>query len=379
MRIAVAGLGIGGGAVAIALARSGHEVTVFEQAVAPGPVGAGFLLQPSGQEVLGRLGLLEPVAVRSWPIRAFHAGRAPARALVTLRYDRRSQDAYALGVERGVLFDTLHEAALAAGVRIVPGTRVTGAVERERTVEALAADGSLGTFDLLVAADGARSTLRTTIDPRASIRMSPHAALWALGDVDADNESRLWQETRGTRILAGVLPVGPRRAAFFWGIRADRVDDLLAGSFEDFVDRVGAVHPSAVPVIRSIGSLDRLMVARYGLALLRVPYRRRLVAIGDAAHATSPHLGQGANLALLDAEALADALVAHAPLEQQLGAYARRRRWQTRRYALLSRGLSPFFQSDMTWLGPPRDMALPIMTAVPPLRAWMERVLAGWG
>ena len=145
------------------------------------------------------------------------------------------------------------------------------------------------------------------------------------------------------------------------------------------LNRVGAVHPSAVPVIRSIGSLDRLMVARYGYALLRRPYRGRVVAIGDAAHATSPHLGQGANLALLDAEALADALASEGPLGPRLEAYARRRRWQTRRYALLSRGLSPFFQSDMAWLGPPRDMALPVMTAVPPLRAWMERVLAGWG
>lgn len=379
MRIAIAGLGIGGGAAAIALARSGHEVTVFEQAAAPGPVGAGFLLQPSGQDVMSRLGLLAPVAARSWPIRAFHAGRAPARALVTLRYDRPGQDAYALGVERGVLFETLHEAAVTAGVRIVPGMRVTGAMEKGAVIEPLAGETSLGAFDLIVAADGARSTLRTTIDPHASIRMSPHAALWALGEVEADNESRLWQETRGTRILAGVLPVGPRRAAFFWGIRADRVDDLLAGSFDDFVNRVGAVHPSAVPVIRSIGSLDRLMVARYGYALLRRPYRGRVVAIGDAAHATSPHLGQGANLALLDAEALADALASEGPLGQRLEAYARRRRWQTRRYALLSRGLSPFFQSDMAWLGPPRDMALPVMTAVPPLRAWMERVLAGWG
>ncbi len=379
MRVAVAGLGIGGAAVAIALARRGHGVTVFEQAAAPGPVGAGFLLQPSGQAVLARLGLLETVGERSWPIRSFHAGRAPARGLVTLRYDRRVDDTFALGVERGVLFETLLGAAIDAGARIVPGTRVTGAKQTGGVVEPLAEDGPLGAFDLLVAADGARSVLRTVIDPRASIRMSPHAALWALGDADADNEPRLWQETRGTRTLAGILPVGPRRVAFFWGLRADRIDAVLAGSFDDFVDRVAEIHPSAVPVVMSIGGLDRLLVARYGFALLRRSWRGRVVAIGDAAHATSPHLGQGANLALLDAEALAGALGLDAPLDARLAAYDAARRWQNRRYALLSRGLSPFFQSDHHWLGPPRDMALPLMTSLPPLRALMERVLAGWG
>jgi 2-polyprenyl-6-methoxyphenol hydroxylase-like FAD-dependent oxidoreductase len=379
VRIAVAGLGIGGTAVAVALARRGHELTVFEQAASPGPVGAGFLLQPSGQAALARLGLLEHVTERSWPIRTFHAGKGSGGALVTLRYDRRNRGAFALGVERGVLFDALAAAAAIEGVRVVPGVRVTGARTSARDVEARSAAGSLGWFDLLVIADGARSTLRTSIDPRAAIRMSPHAALWGVGDVDPPNEERLWQEARGNGVLAGILPVSRHRCAFFWGICADDVEPLLAGEFAAFVDRVRAIHPAAQPVLESVGGFDGLLLARYGSATLRRAYRGRLVAIGDAAHATSPHLGQGANLALLDADALADALSLDAPLAERLVAYDRRRRWQNRRYALLSRALSPFFQSDLAWLGPARDVALPAMTAVPPIRFVMERVLAGRG
>ena len=55
----------------------------------------------------------------------------------------------------------------------------------------------------------------------------------------------------------------------------------------------------------------------------------------------------------------------------------RSRRWQNARYAVLSRALSPFFQSSHAWLGAPRDLGLPIMGAFPPLRAFMEHVLAG--
>ena len=102
MRVAVAGFGIGGAALSIALARDGHEVTVYERAADPRPVGAGFLLQPSGQDVLARLGLLEEVTVGGWPIRCFHAEFAPGRTLSELRYDRRDPTVHALGVARGL-------------------------------------------------------------------------------------------------------------------------------------------------------------------------------------------------------------------------------------------------------------------------------------
>ena len=380
MRIAVVGLGIGGGAAALGLARQGHEVTVFEQAASPGPVGAGFLLQPSGQAALDRLGLLAEVRAGAWPITSFHAGKAAGRGLITLRYDRRDPGACALGVARGVLFAALHLACVDAGVRIVPGTRVASVVEAGPSVEPLAADGtSLGAFDLLVVADGAQSALRRTIDPRASIRLSPYAAVWGLGDPGTANQPRLWQEARGTGILAGLLPVGERRTAVFWGIGADRLDELLANDWDAFVDRVGSILPDAVAVLRDVGGFDRLLVARYGTSRMRRAHRGRLVAIGDAAHASPPHLGQGANLALLDAEALVDALVRAGPLEACLAAYERRRRWPNRRYSFLARCLAPFFQSDLGWLGPLRDLALPIMGATPPIRALMERVLAGRG
>jgi 2-polyprenyl-6-methoxyphenol hydroxylase-like FAD-dependent oxidoreductase len=380
MRVGIVGFGIGGGALAVALAQNGHDVTVFEQTASPGPVGAGFLLQPSGQAALASLGLLERVAAEAWPIRAFHAESATERTLTLLRYDRRDPTSFALGVARGRLFTTLMEAAVAAGVRVVTGARIVDARETRDAVVSIDELGvEQGSFDVLVGADGMRSALRRRVDPGSRLFLSPHAALWGLGRFDGPCPERLRQQARGVGILAGLLPVGEREMACFWGVRATEVPALETEGFAALVERMDAVFPEARCVLEDIGGFDRLAIARYGYATLARHYTGRIVLIGDAAHPSPPHLGQGANLALLDAVALAEAFRLEGHPSEAFARWDRRRRWQNARYAYLSRALSPFFQSRHGWLGPARDLALPAMGAVPPLRAFMEFVLAGRG
>jgi 2-polyprenyl-6-methoxyphenol hydroxylase-like FAD-dependent oxidoreductase len=380
MRVGIVGFGIGGGALSVALAQDGHDVTVFEQTDSPGPVGAGFLLQPSGQAALGSLGLLERVAAAAWPIRAFHAESASGRTLTLLRYDRRDPGSFALGVARGRLFTTLMEAATAAGVAVVTGVRI---VDAQETGEAVIPIDDLGrehgSFDVLVGADGMRSAMRRRVDPGSRLFLSPYAALWGLGTFDGPCPERLRQQARGVGILAGLLPVGAREMACFWGLRADELAAVESEGFDALVERMDAVFPEARCVLEDIGGFGGLALARYGHATLSRRHTGRIVLIGDAAHPSPPHLGQGANLALLDAVALAEALQSEGRPVEAFRAWERRRRWQNARYAYLSRALSPFFQSSHGWLGPTRDLALPAMGAVLPLRWFMEHVLAGRG
>ena len=380
MRVAVAGFGIGGATLAVALARHGHQVTVSERGTTPGPVGAGFLLQPSGQAVLAELSLLDAVAAEGWPIRAFHAESAPGRTLSLLRYDRRDASACALGVARRRLVATLSTAASAAGVRVLPGVRVTDAHEtRGEIVPIDDAGRDLGTFDVLVGADGMRSALRRRVDPGSRLFLSPFAALWGLGRTGGACPDRLRQQARGIGVLTGLLPVGEREMAVFWGLKARDLGTLRDEGFAALVERAATAFPATREVLEDIGSFDRLALARYGYATVARRHTSRIVLIGDAAHPSPPHLGQGANLAMLDAAALAAAFWRHREPAQAFRQWEQRRRWQNGRYTLLARALSPFFQSSHGWLGPARDLGLPVMGAVPPLRWYMEYVLAGRG
>jgi 2-polyprenyl-6-methoxyphenol hydroxylase-like FAD-dependent oxidoreductase len=92
---------------------------------------------------------------------------------------------------------------------------------------------------------------------------------------------------------------------------------------------------------------------------------------------TSPQLGQGANLALIDAAVLADCLRERPTIPEALAAYAEQRRTHTRFYSYASRWLTPFFQSDSRLAGLVRDLAFPIAGKVPYVRREMVRTLSG--
>ena len=108
MRIGIIGCGIAGQAAAIALARDGHDVTVFERFAEARPVGAGLLLQPSGQLVLERLGLLD--AANKWgaPVDRLHGRTSRDRTIMDLRYAKLGKDVHGLGIHRAALFKVLH-------------------------------------------------------------------------------------------------------------------------------------------------------------------------------------------------------------------------------------------------------------------------------
>ena len=120
-----------------------------------------------------------------------------------------------------------------------------------------------------------------------------------------------------------------------------------------------------------------LQPAFYAHFTARMPVGPRFALIGDAAHSTSPQLGQGANMGLLDALALSEAIERHASLEAALPAYAAARRRNVRFYQAASDWLTPLFQSDSLAAARLRDLGLPALARFGYFRRETIRTLAG--
>lgn len=370
--IAVAGLGIAGSAVAARLARDGHRVTVLERATRLGPVGAGILLQPSGQAILDRWGLLGELAPRCEPIEALHAVHSGGRTLVRIPYAMTGSDCRGLGVHRAHLFELLHRECVETGVTIRLGVEVTDRIDAADHVRVRDTDGrEHGPFDWLLIADGSHSRLRRRL---AQVRFDHeyrYGALWRVGHLP-DVRGELRQTVRGTRQLIGLLPTGGGRCSFFASLRADDRVATIERGFEPWRDEIVATCPLAAPLLAELRNFDDLVFTTYRAVWMKSPRGPRTLFLGDAAHATSPHLGQGVNLALIDAEELATAVRETGDLEPAARLFQRRRRAQIRFYALLTAALTPFFQSSGFVKARLRDLALPWLPRVP----WISRQMA---
>jgi 2-polyprenyl-6-methoxyphenol hydroxylase-like FAD-dependent oxidoreductase len=385
--VGVVGCGTAGAAAALVLARAGHRVTVYEAVVDPRPIGAGILLQPTGMSVLDRIGLLEPVLARGAPVERLHCVTRSGRAILDLSYLDLHPDAFGLGIHRGVLFDALFSATRTEPrVTLRCGHPIEGLERDERGRRVLVhRDGSRhGPHDLVVVADGARSQLRTHTALARRQTEYPWGALWFIGRAaDRSFDGVLFQRVEGTRHMLGMLPsgLGPVGdvpcVSLFWSIRADRVAHWREQGLDRWKAQVAAMEPRARPLLDQIDSVQDVLFARYWDVVLRPWHADGVVYLGDAGHATSPQLGQGANLALVDAMSLADCLEEAPSLAAGLERYSSVRRDHLRYYQWATRFLTPFFQSDRRLLGFARDAFMGLACKVPFVRGKMIRTMAG--
>lgn len=382
-----------GMASAIALARDGHQVTLVERFAEAKPHGAGLLLQPSGLAALDRLGLGEAARACGARVDGLDGRTRRGRVVMDLHYDGVAHGAYGLGIHRASLFSILHERLVASGVELRLNFDAA-AIEDFARPRLLARDGkSEGPFDLLLDCAGAHDGLRASIAPRLRQRLYAWGALWTTcPDHSGAFQGALRQIYDGAAVMIGILPVGHvpgstfdgPHVAFFWSLKlADHAAQREAG-LDVLKQRVLTAWPAAALILAEIESFDRLALATYRDVVLSRYSRGRVLALGDAAHATSPELGQGANLALIDAVTLAHALRATARVEEALALYEKLRRPHLRYYQIASRMLTPAFQSDSRAMGWLRDAFLGPVSRLPGLSHVMRTTLAGqrcfpWG
>ena len=382
--IGIVGYGTAGQAAALFLSRAGHRLRVFERAPALGPVGAGLLLQPTGLAVLAELDLLERALACGARVDRLVGDNLAGRRVMDMRYAQIDPQWFGLGLQRGALFELL-KLAYAGADDITSGCEIAEIDADAGTLRD--ADGRRhGRFDLLVIADGAASKLRAGSGSVRRDRAYPWGALWCLcADMGHRFDGELQQRYDRARRMAGVLPVGhlpgetarEDRVSFFWSLPQAAMQAWSTRDVAAWKNEVHAYWPQAAALLEHVQRPEQLARASYRDAVLREPWRGRAVWIGDAAHAMSPQLGQGANLALMDALVLARALERAADVRAALPAYARERRRHVYIYQFISRWLTPLFQSEHDWAAWWRDLAFGPLGRMPGARGEMLKVLSG--
>ncbi|WP_275293671.1 FAD-dependent monooxygenase [Amycolatopsis sp. La24] len=314
-RILIAGGGIAGAITAIALHEVGHEPVLYEayDRSAEG-VGAFLTLAVNGLDALTPLGLKPLVKDLGFDTPRMTLGLGNGRRLSEFPLGGALPDGtVSQTVLRSDLYVTLRDEAVRRGVRTEFGKRLTGAEQSADGVTAVFADGTKTHGDLLIGADGLRSTVRRILDPSApSPRYVPllNTGGFARG-LDLDDEPGIMHMVFGRKaFFAHVLaPDG----AVWWFANvphaSEPTESDLAGMRgpgwrKRLLDLVRADRTPAAAIIEASENIYEPW-ATYDFPTVPVWHRGRIGLIGDAAHATSPAAGQGAAMAIEDAVTLA--------------------------------------------------------------------------
>ncbi|GAA1436848.1 FAD-dependent monooxygenase [Microlunatus lacustris] len=385
MRAVVVGAGIGGLAAAVGLQQAGTEVLVLERAVDLRPVGAGLSIFSNGLTALDALGLGADLRARAAaPSGILRAGqrRPDGRWLTTVPAD-------ALRDLRVVHRAALQELLLGA---LAPGTVWYGVEVRTVSGEAgnvvvdttASGPGAVdGPVAVVVAADGLRSRVRASWPHDPGLRYAGYTA-WrgvTADPVDLDGGAG---ETWGRGLRFGVAPLGDGRVYWF-AVASVPAGGRTPDEHAEVRRLFGRWH---APVPALLEATDPAAVLRHDVHDLAHPLRtfRRggCVLLGDAAHAMTPDLGQGGNLALEDGVTLARLLGAQAREEQPdptaldaaLARYDRLRRRRTRPVARQARALGRMGQVADPVAAALRDA---VLRRVPPSAAASRvRAMQAW-
>ena len=345
----VIGGGVAGPALALLLRRIGWTVDVFEARGGPSDEEGGFFnVAPNGVYVLRELGVAERLAAAGYHAEGIRFTNAKGREVgrIDSRDDKARYGVENLMLKRAWLHRTLREAAEAAGAELLYNKRLASVRQADGGVTAGFEDGTTAEGDALFGCDGIWSGVRRSVFPEAPtpeftgrVNGGGYAAV-APGVL----EPYVQHMTFGRRAFFGAVAREDGEVWWFSNLAWDREPargELDAIPAEGWRQRLLEEHrsdPSPIPEI--IRTADEVWVSwpDYAMPDLETWHRGRVCLVGDAAHATPPHAGQGASLALEDAVVLVRALRDEPTVEAAFRAYEAERKPRAEKLIAQARG-----------------------------------------
>ncbi len=327
MRVLVVGGGIGGLSITIALRQRGVAVDVVEINPRWDVYGVGIIQPANAIRALDALGLAEATVDQGFAMRAsrFHDSQGnllaeiPALDLLGSRYPPMN------GITRPRLHAIFQDAVRASGAEVRLGMTVTEVGEDGRVVFS---DGSTGAYDLVVGADGIHSVVRGLAFPDAPAPEYTGQIVWRY-NVPRPEGLETLDMFVGSNGKAGFVPLAPDLMYMLYieAVPADGVKMPQGRLAEIFRERLGEFGgPVAEMRDRYVTDAEGVVVRPVESLLVPPPwFRGRVVLVGDSAHATSPHVGQGGAMAIEDALVLAEEIDRDDDLQSALHRYTDRR------------------------------------------------------
>lgn len=331
-KILVIGGGIGGLTAAIALRRRGFEVTVIERDPDWSVYGVGIIQQANVVRAMADLGLLDEYlaagvgfdAVEIFAPDGTQVGRVPTPRLV---------EGYPanVGIGRPALHKVLGDRTIAAGANVRLGVTASTIDDDGNGVSVSFSDGTSGRYDLIVAADGVYSQTRELIMPDAPPPRFSGQAVWRYNFERPVTLDAL--QVYNGPMGAGLVPISERLMYLY--VTTPEPENPrypregLAGVMRE---KLAGCAPAIRDLAEAITDDDGVVYRPLeGMMLYGDWHVGRVVLLGDAVHATTPHLGQGAGMAIEDSIVLAEELSRHDDPESAFRAY-RDRRFERCRY-----------------------------------------------
>lgn len=333
MKAIIIGGGIGGLAAAIALQNTGHEAHVYERVSDIHGVGAGIVLWPNAVKALGKLGLgnaIQALAVTNG------TGGINTQHGKTLSYISMEESMQHFGAPTFVVHRAeLHQQLMSAVKNLHTGKKCAGFEQTSTGVTVRFEDGTQDTGDLLIGSDGIKSVVRQQLFPTSTPRYAGYTAWRGLVPFD-HSRVKIWGESWGAGARFGITPVIGNR--IYWyatqntpaGVTYPDVKTHLLDLFRGW-------HEPVEALLKGTDPSQILHNDIYDLEPLKTWSVGRVTLLGDAAHAMTPNMGQGACQAIEDAVVLANCVNETSNISGALKRYESERIGRTTRIVNMSR------------------------------------------
>jgi 2-polyprenyl-6-methoxyphenol hydroxylase-like FAD-dependent oxidoreductase len=308
---AIVGGGIGGLTLAIALQRKGFSVKVYENSPEIKPVGAGIVLAANALKAYRAIGIEKEIVAAGKEMKRF---RLKDRRGNTLSQTEVSKIVAQYGTVNTL---TLHRADLHQVLvkSLKPDTLILGKgcqsfKEEENGITLYFKDGTTAFTDFVIAADGIHSIFRKKLCPEVKLRYSGYTCWRGITSAlpkgfNFEEASESW----GAGKRFGIVPLSNGRAYWFATVNASENEEAKNNlSIRDVEKMFGEFHFPVKEIITGTNRGDMIKNDIIDIPPIKKFAFGRIVLLGDAAHATTPNLGQGACMAIEDAVVLANCL-----------------------------------------------------------------------